>query len=201
VTQKRLEIAKLVRRIHIGQQPLAAETRELFTLDNVDLQVFKQLQHLQAPLSQTPDHRRMTRAAVDRAQRMIAAFGPWHDNVGRIVQGDETLEKTGRDERHVTRDDDHPIVVSRGQRGVEAAERPAFGHAIGNAAKPAGGVERTVANQQDVIGKLAQFIELTVENSSSADDQRTFLAPAEAARAAAVKNRGAHHSLAILPPA
>ena len=59
----------------------------------------------------------------------------------------------------------------------------------------------TSADQQDIVGQLTQFIQLTLENPSAADTQRAFVAAAEAARLPAGENRGTGHRPVILPPA
>jgi hypothetical protein len=48
---------------------------------------------------------------------------------------------------------------------------------------------------------MANLIELTLENSSSSDAQSALVAAAETARLTAGENRGACHTVAILPPA
>jgi hypothetical protein len=59
----------------------------------------------------------------------------------------------------------------------------------------------TTADEQDIVSDMAKLIELTLENSSSPDTQRAFVVAAEAARLTAGENRGACHTVAILPPA
>jgi hypothetical protein len=56
----------------------------------------------------------------------------------------------------------------------------------------------TSPDQQDIVGQLTQFIELTLENPSPADPQLAFIAPAEAARLPAGENRGTGHRSVIL---
>ena len=200
MTDQRLEIMKLVRRIHIGQHPLAAKHRDVFLVDHVYLQVFKQVQHLQSALNETSDDCRMAGSPVDCAQRMISAFGPRHDSIHRIAQRQKALEKSGRDERHVAGDHDDAVVSRGGESGVEAAQWTAVGDAIGNMPKSADIFEWTTADEQDIVGHMAELIELTLQNSSAADTQGTFVAAAEAARLTPGENRGACHIVAILPP-
>lgn len=199
MTEKRLEIAELVRRIHIGQQPFAAKRRDVSSVDHVHPQVFEQFQHLQAPLDETSDDCRMAAASVDRAQRMISAFGPWHDSIHGVAQRDKALEETCRNEGHVAGHDDQAVVASGCQRGIETAQRTAVRDAIGDPMN-AGDI-LMCTDQQDIVGQLTEFIELTLENSSPADTQRALVAAAEAARPPAGENRGTGHCLAILPPA
>lgn len=201
MTDQRLEIVKLVRRIHIGQHPLAAKHRDVFPVDHVYLQVFKQVQHLQSALNEASDDRRMAGSSVDRAQGMISAFGPRHDSIHGVAQCQKAFEKSGRDERHVTRNQDDAIVASSGESRVETAQWTAVRDAIGYRPEPGDIFDWTAADEQDIVGDMAQLIELTLENSSSPDTQGAFVAAAEAARLTAGENRGASHSVAILPPA
>jgi hypothetical protein len=201
VTEKRLEIAELVRRIHIGQHSFAAKHRDVCPVDHVHPQVFEQFQHLQAPLDETSYDCRMAAASVDRAQWMISAFGPRHDSIHRVAQRDQAFEESGRDEGHVTGNEDQTVVASGGQRRIETAQRTAVRDPIGDMMNSGGVFVRTRTNQQDIVGQLTELIELTLENSSPADTQRAFIAAAEAARLTAGENRGACHRLAILPPA
>jgi hypothetical protein len=201
VTEKRLEIAELVRRIHISQQPFAAEHRDVISVDHVHPQVFEQFQHLQAPLDETSYDDRMAAASVDRAQRMISAFGPRHDSIYRVAQSDKALEEAGRYERHVAGNDDEAVVASGRQGCVETAQRTAIRDTIGDTMNTGNLLVWTGVDQQDIVGQLTQLIQLTLENSSSADTQCAFVAAAEAARLSAGENRGACHRSAILPPA
>ena len=201
MTEKRLEIAELVRRIHIGQQPFAAKHRDLCSVDHVHPQVFEQFQHLQAPLDETSYHCRMAAASVDRAQRMISAFGPRHDSIHRVTQRDQAFEEAGGDERHVAGDDNKAVVPSGRQRRIETAQGTAIRDTITDTMNSGDLLEWTSPDQQDIVGQLTEFSELTLENSSPADTQRAFIAPAEAARLTAGENRGASHRSAILPPA
>lgn len=198
MTEKRLETAELVRRVHISQQPFAAKHRDVISLDHVHLQIFEQFQHLQAPLDETSYDGRVAAASVDRAQRMISAFGPRHDSIYRVAQCDEAFEEGGRYERHVAGDDDESVVASGRQRRVETAQRPAVGNTIGDMMNSNDFLMWTSPDQQDIVGQLTQFIELPLENPSPADAQFAFIAPAEAARLSAGENRGAGHRSVIL---
>jgi hypothetical protein len=201
VTEKRLEIAELVRRIHVGQHSFAAKRRDVCSVDHVHPQVFEQFQHLQAPFDETSYDCRMAAASVDRAQWMISAFGPRHDSIHRVAQRDQAFEESGRDERHIAGNDDQAVIPGGGQRGIETAQRTAVRDAIGDIMKSLDVFVRTRTDQQDIVGQLTELIELTLENSSPADTQRAFVAAAETARLTAGENRGASHSSAILLPA
>ena len=201
MTEKRLEIAELVRRIHVGQHSFAAKRRHACPVDYVHPQVVEQFQHLQAPLDETSYDCRMAAASVDRAQWMISAFGPRHDSIHRVAQRDQAFEESGRDERHIAGNDDQAVISGRGQRGIETAQRTAVRDAIGDIMKSLDVFVRTRTDQQDIVGQLTELIELTLENSSPADTQRAFVAAAETARLTAGENRGASHSSAILLPA
>jgi hypothetical protein len=201
VTEKRLEIAELVRRIHIGQHSFAAKHRDVSSVDHVYPQVFEQFQHLQAPLVETSYDCPMAAASVDRAQWMISAFGPRHDSIHRVAQRDQAFEESGRDERHVAGNDDEAVISGGGQRGIETAQRTAVRDAVGDMMHSGDVFVRPRTDQQDIVGQLTELFELTLENSSPADTQRAFIAAAEAARLTAGENRGASHRSAILPPA
>jgi len=198
VTEKRLEIAELVRRVHISQQPFAAKHREIISLDHVYLQILEQFQHLQAPLDESSYDGRVAAASVDRAQRMISAFGPRHDSIYRVAQSDKTFEEVGRYQRHVAGDDDESVVAGDRQRGVEAAERPAVRNTIGDMMNSSDLLMWTSPDQQDIVGQPTQFIELTLQDPSPADAQLAFIASAEAARLPAGENRGTGHRIVIL---
>lgn len=198
MTEKRLEIAELVRRVHISEQPFAAKHQDVISLDHVHLQILEQFQHLQAPLDETSYDGRVAAASVDRAQRMISAFGARHDSIYRVAQCDKPLEEGGRYKRHVAGDDDETVVAGGRQRRVETAQRPAIGNTIGDTMNPSDFLMWTSPDQQDIVGQLAQFIKLTLENPSTADAQLAFIAPAEAARLPAGKNRGTGHCQVIL---
>jgi hypothetical protein len=201
VTQKRLEIAELVRRIHIGQQPFAAKQRDLFPVDHVHSQVFTQFHHLQAALHQSAADGRMAGASIDCTQRMISAFGPRDDSIHRIAQRHKTFEEAGSDERHVARHEDHPVVARRSERRIEAAQRAGVRHAVGDATPPWDRLSWITAHEQNIVGQLAEFVELAVEDSPAADEQGALVAPVEPACATAGENRGAGHNFSILPPA
>jgi len=198
VTEKRLEIAELVRRVHISQQPFAAKQRDVIALDHVHPQIFEQFQHLQAPLDETSYDGRVAAASVDRAQRMISAFGPRHDSIYRVAQCNQAFEEGRRYKRHVAGDDDESVVASGRQRRVETAQRPAAGNTIGDTMNTSDFLMWTSPDQQDIVGQLTQFIELTLENPSPADPQLAFIAPAEAARLSAGEDRGTGHQSVIL---
>jgi len=198
VTEKRLEIAELVRRVHISQQPFAAKQQDVIALDHVHPQIFEQFQHLQAPLDEPSSDGRVAAASVDRAQRMISAFGARHDSIYRVAQRDQPFEEGGRDKRHVAGDDDETVVASGRQRRVEAAQRPAVGNTIGDTMNSSDVLMWTSPDQQDIVGQLTQFIELTLENPSAADAHLAFIASAEAARLPAGENRGTGHCPVIL---
>jgi len=198
VTEKRLEIAELVRRVHISQQPFAAKHREIISLDHVYLQILEQFQHLQAPLGESSYDDRVAAASVDRAQRMISAFGPRHDSIYRVAQSDKAFEEGGRYQRHVAGDDDESVVAGDRQRRVEAAQRPAVRNTIGDMMNSSDLLMWTSPDQQDIVGQPTQFIELTLEDPSPADAQLAFIASAEAARLPAGENRGTGHRFVIL---
>jgi hypothetical protein len=198
VTEKRLEIAELVRRIHIGQQPFAAKPRDVISLDHVHLQIFEQFQHLQAPLDETSYDGRMAAASVDRAQRMISAFGPRHDSIYPVAQYDKAFEECGRYKGHVAGDDNQLVVASGRQRRVETAQRAAVGNTISDTMNSSDFLMWTRPDEQDIVGQLTQFVELTLENPSTADAQLAFIVSAEAARLPAGENRGTGHYPVIL---
>ena len=200
MTEKRLEIAELVRRIHVGQQSFAAKRRHVCPVDYVHPQVVEQFQHLQAPLDETSYDCRMAAASVDRTQWMISAFGPRHDSIHRVAQRDQAFEESGRDERHVAGHDDEAVVAGGGEGRIETAKRTTVRDAIGDTMNSGNIIlVRTRTDQQDIVGQLAELIELTLENSPPAETQRAFIAAAEAPRLTAGENRGACHRSAILP--
>jgi uncharacterized lipoprotein len=132
---------------------------------------------------------------------MISAFGSRHDGIYRVAQRQQAFEKSGRDERHVAANQDDAVVARGGERGVETAQRAAVGDAIGYMPKTGDIFDWTTADEQDIVGDMANLIELTLENSSSSDAQSALVAAAETARLTAGENRGACHTVAILPPA
>jgi hypothetical protein len=201
VTEKRLEIAELVRRVHISQQPFAAKHRDVISLDHVHLQIFEQFQHLQAPLDETSYDGRVAAASVDRAQRMISAFGPRHDSIYRAAQCDKAFEEGGRYKRHVAGNHDESVVAGGRQRRVEPAQRTAVRNPIGDTMNSSDFLMWTSPDQQNIVGQLTQFMELTLENPSPADTQLAFIVSAEAARLPAGENRGTGHRSVILLPA
>jgi len=199
VTRKRLDSVELVRRVHIHQHAFAAKHRNVFSIDDVHAQLIQEISHLQAAFAQMPFDRRVAGSAVDRAQRMISAFGPRYDGIHRIAQGEQTAQEVGRDERHVAGDEDERVVVGGFKCRIETTERAAVGSPIVQTADARQVRERTVADEQNVIGQLAQLVQLPLDDSSSADEQLTFIAAAESARLSAGQNRGANHNRAILP--
>jgi len=162
VTDQRLEIAKLVRRIYIGQQSLSTKHCDVFPIDHVYLQVFKQVQHFQSVLTETSDDGRLAGPSIDCAQGMISAFGPRHDSIHRIAQCQKAFEKSGRDERHVAANQDDAVVARRGESGIETAQRTAVGHAIGYMPETGNIFDWTTADEQDIVSDMAKLIELTL---------------------------------------
>ena len=80
MTKKRLEIAKLTGRVHVGEQAFhAAESLDLAFLHHPHL--IEQTQPCRATRSRTARPGRVTPARVRRAQRMIAAFGLRYDGI------------------------------------------------------------------------------------------------------------------------
>ena len=202
MTQKRLEIAKLVGRIHIGQQPRAAVACDNVRLDHVYRQIFEQFHHLQAPLLQVSLHGAMAGAPVDGTQRMISAFGPRHDSIHRIIETDERRQKAGCNERHIARHQQQRVVSSLCQGSVEASKRAAVGNPIPDHANADWRLEGlTVSDEQDVVGELTQHLELPIEDSSSVNLQRAFVSAAKSPCSTARKNRSTGHNPVILLPA
>ena len=200
MTQKRLEIVQLSRRVHIGQHTSSAKHRDVFSIDHVHPQVLKEISHLQAMLGQMPQDRRMAGSAVDRAQGMISAFGARHDSIYQSGQLEQPAQKVRRDQRHIASHQQQFVVARGGKRGVQTAQRTAAGHAIVDQPDAGETFILATADDHDVIGQVAQRIELTFDDSPAADDQLALIAAAEASRLTAGKNCGTGHSSAILPP-
>ena len=194
MTEQRLEVVELVRRIHIGQQAFATIHRDVRRAYYVHVQVFEEFQHLQSAFRQTPDDRRMAGASVDCTQWMISAFGPRHDGIHGIGEREQAPQEIGRNKRHITGEHDD-AVVPRGRKGrVEAAKRAALGHAIRDTTKSLEVIEWTAPDNHDIVRELTKLIELPIENSTSTNTQRALVAAAEAARATTGENCGACHS-------
>jgi hypothetical protein len=201
VTQKRLEIVELGGRIHIGQQPFAvAKPIDGLSLDHVHPYILKEFQHLEPAFCHSPDDGHLAGAGVDRAQRMISAFGARDDGVCVPGLGEEMDEKRRGHKRHVARHHDEMVVAGRRQGRVEAAERPAVRHSIGHNADIAHAVNRIATHQQDVIGYLPELRQLAIENRATADQQSAFVASAKPAGPTTRENCGTRHSFSILPP-
>ena len=169
-------------------------------LDHVHPYILKEFQHLQPAFCHSPDDGHLASAGVDRAQRMISAFGARDDGVCVLGLGEEMGEKRRGYKGHVARHHDELVVAGRRQGRVKAAERPAVRHSIGHNADVAHAVNWIAADQQDVIGYLPERRQLAIENRATADQQSAFVASTKPAGPTTCENCGARHSLSILPP-
>jgi hypothetical protein len=164
------------------------------------LNILEKIQHLQPAFRQTPGDRRLTHARVCCAQGMISALSPRDDGIGVLRQTQKVGQKRRRDKRHVAGQQDQTVVAGRGQGGIKASKRSAVGRPIGHNADVLHPATGTSADQQDVIGNLAELVKLTIQNRAAADDQGAFVASVKPAGSAAHENRRARHNSSILPP-
>src|SRR5882724_3835673 len=82
VTLQRLEICVIGRRVHVREEPSGiAELADLFDENDARSHAADELAHFQTPIRETRGRRFETRARVDGAQGMIAAFALRHDDV------------------------------------------------------------------------------------------------------------------------
>ena len=136
--------------------------------------------HLQTPLGEPPRDRGEAAPRVDRAQRMIAAFGPRHDDVGVAGEREQVGGKRRRHVRHVAGDEEYRVAARRGERRVQTAERPAARHHGSSLA--ADHDARSVVRASDSSAICRSRIVRPF------NDERALVASAEAARLAAGKN-------------
>lgn len=193
MTEPRLDVLELVRRIHIGQQAFATIHCDVLGSHHAHVQVFEELQHFQSAFRQPPDDRRVAGSSVDRAQWMISAFGPRHDNINGIAARKQAGQEVGRDKRHVTSDQNDTVVARGRERRVQTTEGTAVRHKISDTPKSPEIVGWTAADHHDIVRELTELIKLPIENPAPANRQRTFIAAAEAPCLSAGENRGACH--------
>src|SRR5262249_3140280 len=144
--------------------PFTAKHRDVFLVDDVYPQVLKQVQHLKATFHETSDDCRMAGASVDRTQGMISAFGPRHDSIHRFAQREQAFQEAGSHERHIAGEQDDPVVARGSKGGVKTAQRPAVRNPIRYATDSSNVLKWTTADKQNVVSRLTQFIQLSIEN-------------------------------------
>jgi len=193
VTDQRLDVVELVRRIHIGQQAIAAVHGDVLRADHVHVQVFKEIQHLQSALGQASDDCGMAGASIDCAQWMISAFGPRHDSIHGTTERQQAGQEIGRHKGHVTGDHQKTVVAGSLQGRVQATKRTAVRHPIADTTKTLAIVEWTGADEQNIVREPVKRLELPVEDRASGNTQQAFIAAFEAPRLTAGENRSACH--------
>ena len=127
---------------------------------------------------------------------------PRHDRVGIAGEREQVLGEWRGHVRHVARDDQHRITARVAQRRVNAAERSAAGHDVGDRSDrcPTGrtlglclgrGASGIAALEVTIVPPTAdnhhsstrpERRELTLENRHAVDDERALVAPAETGR-------------------
>ena len=121
----------------------------LVPLDHAHAHILEELQHRQPALRQAPHDGRLTRAGVDRAQRMIAAFGAGHDRIGALRPASSRWSRNAA----VTNGMSQASRISVSSRAAaSAASRPPSGPLSGDAIghddeRRAGGVACTAADR------------------------------------------------------
>src|SRR5205085_5749643 len=114
--------------------------------------------------SRQPARNRLDRRACVRgAQRMIPAFGLWHDCVGLTGERGQKGQKWRRHIRHVARHDDRHVGLRFRERSMQAAQWPRARRQIRNAPDETLNTTadalmwRVAADDEDFTGDLRQL--------------------------------------------
>ena len=177
-----------------------AQRLELLAGYHADPHISEKIQHPELPSVETFGDGRLAGTRVGGAQRMIAAFSPRYDGIRLGRERQKMCQEPCGDKRHVARDEHEGVVTRRGERRVEAAQRPACRHPVANHTEP-GRYRRGRAladHQHDVVRQRLQFGHLAVEDRQSAHDQGALVASAETARASAGEDCRTGHGASIL---
>src|ERR1043166_3082591 len=133
---------------------------------------------------------------------MISAFGLRHDDVGPVLSAgkrQQMAEQGRRHERHVAGEHQRHREARRRERGVQAAQRAAAGHDVGDVTN-LGTRDSVAANGHHVGNDALQRLQLPRENRLALHDQRAFVTPLEAGRPPADKNCRAEPGTLNLEP-
>jgi hypothetical protein len=131
------------------------------------------------------------RARVTRAQRLDAQGRPRGDHPGARRTIAQRRQQRGLDEREIAGDaDDRVAVVGRGQRGLDPAQRPRPGDAIGDdldaQRRPR---RRIVRDREHARERRAQQRQLPLGDGAAADGQERLRDAAQPPRRAARDDR------------
>ena len=175
------------------------ERRELGAVDHPDAHIGQKIHHPELPAIEANGNRRLAGARVRRAQRMIAALGPRHDRVGFSGERQEMAQQARGDKGHVAGHEKQRVVARRGERGVEAAQGAAPGHAIPHQPEIGSRRRRLLPNHEHhIVGDLRQLLDLAVEDGAVRRPRAPLVAAAEAARPSAGEDCRACHRASIL---
>jgi hypothetical protein len=195
----RLDRVEFGQGVHIGEQLVAvSKSRNLVGFNHSYTQLVHQVEHPELTARQTLAYDRSARLRVRGAQWMIAAFGARNDEVCVGGQREEVGEQRALDMRHVAREQ-QDVVMSGGERCVEARERAAAGHPVLHRNDVVR--DRTCAaitDQEDAIHQRPQRVDLPLQNRAAAHAQRRLVRAAHAPGQSACENRRASHTAPIL---
>jgi hypothetical protein len=106
-------------------------------------------------------------------------------------QGDEPAHHGDFEKGEIAGDDEDPLGMSDGERGMQPAESTAPGHDVRvNRHVEIGKSTVSRPDDEDLAGDLLQNVELAGDDGAAADDEPAFVQAAEPARMTARENRG-----------
>jgi hypothetical protein len=125
-------------------------------------------------------------AAVNGAQRVQsgAGLGRQADASQLAGGGQQVAQEAGGEARHVAGDHQIPVGRGRFQGGMEATDRSAIFHQIGQHAEPQMRVAPGRADQRDGSGSGADLLSSALDERGAVDGEKRFVAPHTGAAAA-----------------